>query len=51
MAAAVADLMAKGATLLGSPRTGAHGTPVVFLHPRDLGGVLIELMEAPEEAH
>ena len=45
--AAVADLKAKGATLLGEPRTGAHGTPVVFVHPRDMGGVLVELMETP----
>lgn len=51
MAAAVADLQAKGATLLGQPRIGAHGTPVVFLHPRDMGGVLVELMETPGEGH
>ena len=47
IAAAVAELQAKGATVLGAPRIGAHGTPVVFLHPRDLGGVLVELMEPP----
>lgn len=51
MAAAVAELQAQGATLLGQPRIGAHGTPVVFLHPRDMGGVLVELMEAPGEGH
>lgn len=45
--AAVADLQAKGATVLGEPRIGAHGTPIVFLHPRDIGGVLVELMETP----
>ena len=46
-------LRAKGATILGTgePRIGAHGTPVVFLHPRDMGGVLIELMETPKGAH
>jgi methylmalonyl-CoA/ethylmalonyl-CoA epimerase len=49
IATAVADLRAKGATVLGEPRIGAHGTPVVFLHPRDIGGVLVELMEAPGE--
>ena len=27
------------------PRTGAHGTQVAFLHPKSLGGVLIELSE------
>lgn len=46
--AAVADLTAKGARVLGKPRIGAHGTPIVFVHPRDLGGVLIELMETPD---
>jgi methylmalonyl-CoA/ethylmalonyl-CoA epimerase len=45
--AAVADLKAKGARVLGEPRIGAHGTPVVFVHPKDIGGVLVELMEAP----
>ena len=51
IAAAVADLRAKGATVLGEPRIGAHGTPVVFLHPRDMGGVLVELMETPRDPH
>ncbi len=46
--AAVAELTAKGARVLGEPRIGAHGTPIVFLHPRNMGGVLIELMETPE---
>lgn len=49
IAAAVADLTAKGATVLGEPRIGAHGTPIVFVHPRDMGGMLIELMETPPE--
>lgn len=49
--AAVAEMTAKGATLLGEPRIGAHGTPIVFLHPRDTGGVLIELMESPKGDH
>ena len=30
----------------GTPRTGAHGTPVLFLHPKDFCGTLIELEEA-----
>ena len=51
IAVAVADLKAKGATVLGEPRIGAHGTPIVFVHPRDMGGTLIELMETPREAH
>ncbi|MEL6687826.1 MAG: methylmalonyl-CoA epimerase [Pseudomonadota bacterium] len=37
--------------VLNEPRIGAHGTLVVFLHPGDSGGVLIELMESPKEAH
>ena len=49
--AAVADLKAKGATVLGEPRIGAHGTPIVFIHPRDMGGVLVELMETPKAGH
>jgi methylmalonyl-CoA/ethylmalonyl-CoA epimerase len=49
--AAKAEMEAKGAKVLGEPRIGAHGTPVIFLHPKDMGGVLIELMETPKEAH
>lgn len=49
--AAVAELRIKGATVLGEPRIGAHGTPIVFVHPRDMGGLLVELMETPEDAH
>lgn len=49
--AAAADMAAKGAKVLGPPRIGAHGTPVIFVHPRDMGGVLVELMETPAEAH
>jgi methylmalonyl-CoA/ethylmalonyl-CoA epimerase len=47
IAVAAADLAAKGARLLGPPRIGAHGVPVIFLQPADMGGVLIELMEPP----
>ncbi len=47
------DMRAKGATVLGSgePRIGAHGVPVIFVHPKDMGGVLVELMQTPAEAH
>ncbi len=43
------DMRAKGASVLGTgePRIGAHGVPVIFLHPKDMGGVLVELMETP----
>ena len=38
----------KGARILGSgePRIGAHGKPVLFLHPKDFGGTLVELEQA-----
>ena len=43
--AARAHLIAKGARVLGSdkPKIGAHGKPVLFLHPRDFNGTLVEL--------
>jgi len=39
------QLKAQGARVLGSgePRTGAHGKPVLFLHPKDFCGTLVEL--------
>ena len=40
-------MVAKGATVLGEPRIGAHGVPVIFVHPKNSNGVLIELMETP----
>jgi methylmalonyl-CoA/ethylmalonyl-CoA epimerase len=41
-------LVSGGARILGDgePRTGAHGKPVLFLHPKDFCGTLIELEEA-----
>jgi methylmalonyl-CoA/ethylmalonyl-CoA epimerase len=47
------DMVSKGATVLndGKPRIGAHGTPVIFVHPKNTGGVLVELMETPKGAH
>lgn len=40
-------LLAGGARVLGGgePKTGAHGKPVLFLHPKDFMGTLIELEE------
>ncbi len=46
--AAKAHMEKKGAKVLGEPRIGAHGTKVIFLHPKDFTGTLIELMETPE---
>ena len=47
IAAAAARLVAEGARVLGDgrPKIGAHGLPVVFLHPKDFDGTLIELEE------
>jgi methylmalonyl-CoA/ethylmalonyl-CoA epimerase len=41
-------LAAEGARVLGGgePKTGAHGKPVIFLHPKDFCGTLIELEQA-----
>jgi methylmalonyl-CoA/ethylmalonyl-CoA epimerase len=41
---------AKGARVLGEPRIGAHGTLIFFVHPKDMGGVLTEIMESPKQA-
>jgi len=46
--AASLEMAKKGMRVLNEPRIGAHGTPVVFLHPADAGGILIELMETPK---
>ena len=44
---AIARMKAKGARVIGdgAPKIGAHGKPVVFLHPKDFDGTLIELEE------
>jgi methylmalonyl-CoA/ethylmalonyl-CoA epimerase len=41
-------LKAQGARILGDgePKTGAHGKPVLFLHPKDFCGTLVEIEEA-----
>jgi methylmalonyl-CoA/ethylmalonyl-CoA epimerase len=43
--AAREQLKAAGARVLGDgePKIGAHGKPVLFLHPKDFGGTLVEL--------
>lgn len=43
--AACAKMRAEGATITGTgePKIGAHGKPVIFLHPKDFNGTLIEL--------
>jgi methylmalonyl-CoA/ethylmalonyl-CoA epimerase len=41
-------LIEQGARVLGdgNPKIGAHGKPVLFLHPKDFFGTLIELEKA-----
>jgi methylmalonyl-CoA/ethylmalonyl-CoA epimerase len=48
IAAACRKLAETGARVLGggAPKIGAHGKPVVFLHPKDFAGTLIELEQA-----
>ena len=47
IAAASLKLVTEGARVLGDgkPKIGAHGKPVLFLHPKDFTGCLIELEE------
>ena len=48
IAAARDRLLAQGARVLGEgePKIGAHGKPVLFLHPKDFAGTLVELEQA-----
>ena len=45
---AVTEMKARGATVLGDPRIGAHGTMSIFVHPNNSNGVLVVLMETPK---
>lgn len=45
------EFLAMGKKVLGEPRIGAHGTLIFFVHPRDMGGVLTEIMETPKGMH
>nr|WP_317892605.1 methylmalonyl-CoA epimerase [uncultured Sphingomonas sp.] len=49
--AAKAWFEGRGMRVLGEPRIGAHGTPIFFVHPKDMGGVLTEIMESPRGEH
>ena len=48
---AVREMNQRGATVLGEPRIGAHGTMIIFVHPKNSNGVLVELMESPKAEH
>jgi len=39
----------QGKRILGPTRIGAHGTPIFFVHPKDMLGVLTEIMETPRD--
>jgi len=46
---ALEHLRAEGVTLIDeTPRPGSRGTTIAFVHPKDMGGVLVELVQAPE---
>jgi len=51
LSAAAATLVETGARVLGdgTPKIGAHGLPVLFLHPKDFDGTLIELEETAHQ--
>ena len=49
--AAKAEFETAGKRVLGEPRIGAHGTLIFFVHPKDMGGMLTEIMETPTAAH
>jgi len=42
------EMVVRGARVLNEPRIGAHGTPIIFIDPKNSDGVLIELMETPK---
>ncbi|MGE3303394.1 MAG: methylmalonyl-CoA epimerase [Hyphomonadaceae bacterium] len=42
------EMVKRGATVLNEPRIGAHGTLIIFVHPKNSNGVLVELMETPK---
>jgi len=47
--AAREEFLSLGKRVLGEPRIGAHGTLIFFVHPKDMNGVLTEIMETPKE--
>jgi len=49
--AALASIGAAGVRLIDArPRHGSMGASIAFLHPKDIGGVLTELVQAPQSA-
>lgn len=51
VAKAMAEIAGKGVRVLDErPRHGSMGASIAFLHPKDVGGVLTELVEAPKRS-
>jgi methylmalonyl-CoA/ethylmalonyl-CoA epimerase len=48
---AKAEFEAMGKRVIAEPRIGAHGTLMFFVHPKDMGGQLTEIMETPKGEH
>ncbi|WP_305097427.1 methylmalonyl-CoA epimerase [Croceibacterium aestuarii] len=51
IASARSEFEAMDKRILGPTRIGAHGTPIFFVHPKDMGGILTEIMETPKASH
>ncbi len=49
IATAREEFEAIGKRILGPTRIGAHGTPIFFVHPKDMQGMLTEIMETPKD--
>ena len=41
----------QGKRILGPTRIGAHKKPIFFVHPKDMNGILTEIMEVPRGGH
>jgi methylmalonyl-CoA epimerase len=49
---ALAELKEKGIRLINeTPRPGAHGMTIAFMHPKASHGILMELVQSPQETH
>jgi methylmalonyl-CoA/ethylmalonyl-CoA epimerase len=45
------ELIKRGKRVLDKkPKIGAHGNLVIFIHPKDMGGVLVELEQVPSSS-
>lgn len=50
LVATIRDLRSQGVEVIDSePRPGSRGTTIAFVHPRGMGGVLVELVQSPAD--